>query len=71
VRYHQLPHVLLLLLLLLLPGMLNLIAGALQAEGVPFVRVDGKSSAKARKDAIAAFAGALRQLQVGLCAYLD
>jgi SNF2 family DNA or RNA helicase len=47
----------LLLLLLLLLGMLYLIAGTLRAEGIPFVRVDGKSSAKARKDAIQAFAG--------------
>uniref|UniRef100_A0A383WDF9 Uncharacterized protein n=1 Tax=Tetradesmus obliquus TaxID=3088 RepID=A0A383WDF9_TETOB len=38
-------------------GMLDLIAGALSAEGIPFVRVDGKSSAKARKEAIQAFAG--------------
>jgi hypothetical protein len=37
--------------------MLDLIAGALRAEGIPFVRVDGKSSAKARKEAIQAFAG--------------
>ncbi|WIA16914.1 hypothetical protein OEZ85_013841 [Tetradesmus obliquus] len=38
-------------------GMLDLIAGALAAENIPFVRVDGKSSAKARKEAIQAFAG--------------
>jgi hypothetical protein len=56
--YNQSPLAcLLLLLLLLLLGMLDLIAGALQAEGIPFVRVDGKSSAKARKGAIQAFAG--------------
>ncbi|KAF6264805.1 SNF2 family N-terminal domain-containing protein [Scenedesmus sp. NREL 46B-D3] len=38
-------------------GMLDLIGAALRAEGISFVRVDGKSSAKARKDAIQAFAG--------------
>eukprot|EP00775_Hariotina_reticulata_P001196 gene1196-1534_t len=37
--------------------MLNLIAFALDGEGIPFVRVDGSSSAKARRDAMQAFAG--------------
>jgi hypothetical protein len=51
-----------------LSGMLDLIAGALRAEGIPFVRIDGKSSAKARKEAIQAFAGVLkRSWGVTLC----
>lgn len=37
--------------------MLDLIAAALKAEGIPFVRVDGKTNAAARKAAIQAFAG--------------
>jgi hypothetical protein len=38
-------------------GMLDLLAFALDGEGIPFVRIDGSSSAKARRDAMLAFAG--------------
>ena len=36
-------------------GMLDLVAAAVAAEGIPYVRIDGRSSARARKDALAAF----------------
>jgi hypothetical protein len=38
-------------------GMLDLVEGALTAEGIPFVRLDGKTSAANRRAAIRAFAG--------------
>jgi hypothetical protein len=36
-------------------GMLDLVAAAVRAEGIPYVRIDGRSSARARKEALAAF----------------
>lgn len=38
-------------------GMLDLVGAALTAEGIPFVRIDGKTSAANRQAAIRAFAG--------------
>jgi hypothetical protein len=38
-------------------GMLDLVQAALIAEGIPFVRLDGKTTAAARLAAIRAFAG--------------
>jgi len=43
-------------------GMLDLVAAALAAEGIPYVRLDGKSTAAARTAAIRAFAGELATL---------
>lgn len=39
-------------------GMLDLVAAALTAAAIPFVRLDGSSSAKARADALCSFASA-------------
>jgi hypothetical protein len=40
-------------------GMLDLVGAALAAEGIPFVRLDGKTTAANRTAAIRAFAGKL------------